>query len=348
LRLEESPMAKLTDDITTFQTGDLVFTRFPPKGTQPIHVTLFLAPGTGVTERSFVHAGATQLEIAKIADYAEDKDSGGYLRAYPTDTTVRTNTAEVAKLFAQTVKPTPYGAFPGSKDVDDPAKRSPKANRFSGMIKTTSVSEIPFEFAALRRLLKWTMKEAAKAPLSENRGVTCAAFVSICHQVAGMKAFLSETQIYYQPEKFKDAMHKIDALTFTKEQLREKLEVLKPAVKQAKPIYLGQAERANSNRELTPDGIATLKAQSKDVELKKLDKSVIARLKDTDQPVSAIDRYWLTVQTQYLGIPEAQARLLETIVPAGFLFDAKYVSSMALSRRVQDIAGWRNDIYTAY
>src|SRR5690349_22277609 len=136
---EEVIMAKLTDSMGTFRTGDLVFVRYPPRGTQPIHVTVFLEPEFGLGE-SYVHAGDAQLEIATHASYEEYREYGGYLHAHTTDAELRNRVAAVAALFARDAKRTPYGHYPNKDDVTrvnkGKAVESPRANRFGGMIGT--------------------------------------------------------------------------------------------------------------------------------------------------------------------------------------------------------------------
>lgn len=343
-------MAKLTDSIHTFQTGDLVFTRYPPRGTQPIHVTLFLEARTGLG-RSYVHAGATHLEIADAATYADDKGAGGYLHAHPADATVRANTAMVAQLFASTVKRTPYGSYPGRADFErmSLAPVSPHASRFTGMIRTGSIDEIHFEFPALRRLLKWTLRAIERSTLSENRGITCAAFIAVCHQVARMRAFLDETGVSYHPEKIRACIQKIDAMTETKAMLRKDLELLGSDPANGKPIYRDQAYRENSNRKLTEDGRGAMVNLAKNVAWGELDSTIVARLKP-DAPIRLpyVEKVWLVIQTQMLDIPKVSARLLEDIIGSDFLFDAKYVSSPLLAERIRNAMGWNTTEYTNY
>lgn len=343
-------MAKLSDSIHTFKTGDLVFTRYPPKGPQPIHVTLFLEARTGLG-RGYVHAGATHLEIADVATYADDKDAGGYLHAHPTDATVRANTTAVAQLFARTAKRTPYGSYPGSADFSrmNLTPKSPHASRFTGMIRTGSIGDIPFQFPALHRLLKWTLRAIEEATLSENRGITCAAFIAACHQVARMRAFLDETGVGYQPEKIRGCIQQLDALAETKASLREGLELLGTDPANNKPIYRDQAYRENSNRKLTEVGRKTLGELAKDVAWKDMDGTIVTRLKTgAVDPVSSMEKIWLVIQTRMLGIPEVSASLLETIIGNDFLFDAKYVSSPLLAERIRNAPGWNTTEYTHY
>lgn len=337
-------MSKLTDSLATFATGDLVFTRYPPKGSQPIHVTLFLSPDAG-----YVHAGATHVEISGVETYVDDKDSGGYLHAHTADADRREKTKDVARIFAETVKRTPYGSFPSSKDFESMsvAVRSPRASRFNGMIGTQTVQEIPFEFPALHRLLKWTLRAIRKAPLSENRGITCAAFISACHQVTAMRAFLEETGAAYQETVIEECNQKLDSLVRTKADLRKELEVIARPVS-GSPIYREQALAANSNRTLTVPGQAEIRTMGRKVKVAELSDHIAPRLTNAQNPLSQLDKTWLVIQTRLLNIHESQAKLVSEILPGEFMFDAKYVSSMALARCIRASAGWRSTIYDAY
>ena len=341
---------KLTGSIDTFVTGDLVFTRYPPKHSQPIHVTLFLDSTTGLGP-AYVHAGATQLEIARADTYADDKDSGGYLYAQPTNPELRARTAAVARGFAQTAKLTPYGNYPSSKDFQrlkiDVV--SPHASRFTGMIRTASLAEIPFDFAALVRLLKWTLRSINSETLSANRGVTCAAFVSICHQVARMLMFFDEVGLAKGkgPEKIRACLLQVNGLVESKASLRAKLEKIgEDAERGNRPIYRDQAYRENSNRKLTADGVTVLTSQSKKIDGSIVPEEVANRVKK-GAPSYEIERYWLIIQTQWLGLNEALTKSLQDIL-GEFFFDAKYVSSPVLSKLVLTSESWRKVVFEAY
>ena len=337
-------MPKLTDSIGTFVTGDLVFTRYPPTSRQPIHVTLFLAPDAGHGQ-AYVHAGGTQLEIAAAPTYEEDSGAGGYLHAHPTETELRANTAEVAQIFAQTLTPTPYGSYPGTADFQriGITPKSPHASRFTGMLRTEAFAEIPFEFPALHRLLKWTQRAIARAPFSEHRGITCAAFVAACHQVARMRAYFTETGVAFQPDKLKECLQFLAGVVESKASLRENLELLAKDPKTDKAIYRDQAYRENSNRKLTDAGAQKLRGL-KNVTLTK--KGWPANIDLTQ--LSDVEKYWLVIQTQFLGIHQSEVRLAEDILTTDFFFDAKYVNSPLLSRRVLEIKGWKTTAYKQY
>lgn len=343
-------MAKFTDSIKTFKTGDLVFVRYPPRGVQPIHVTVFLEPEVGLGD-SYVHAGATHLEIADISTYADDKDKGGYLHACTTNTDLRITVANVAALFAQTAVRTPYGSYPGTPDFQrlyqgKTPPQSPHASRFAGMIRTQDVAEIPFEFPALHRLLKWTYRAVTKTPLSMNRGITCAAFSAACHQVAGMRAFFEETGLSYKPELVRDCVSQLDTMVETKQALRKDLEVLGTSEQTKKPIYRDQAYREQSNRKLTTEGTDKLKdlVPSKKAWIAEVEK----KLATTFATLSGVERAWVIIQRQMLGIDLEMIRLLSGIIDPAFFFDAKYVSSPALAKALRGAGGWKTTEFTQY
>jgi hypothetical protein len=350
-------MSKLTDVINTFETGDLVFTRFPPKGTQPIHVTLFLSARDAV-KPSYVHAGATHVEIADASTYAVDKDSGGYLHARLTAADMRSRVTRIARAFAGTAKLTPYGSYPSSKDFTrlNIEVKSPNASRFGVMVKTPNFDAIPFDFPALHRLLKWTWRAECNATFSENRGITCAAFASACQQVARMQAFLKDNYMGGGlADTLADAVKTLNGMVQTKASLRENLEQLGKDEQTGKTIYKGQAERANSNRKFTPDGMSKFKEMARDVKTRDFPEEIIGRIPSTakdakapDKPLTPIENQWLVIQTKLLKVPQYSAKLLEDILGSEWMFDAKYVNSMLLADRLQNSQSWATVEYKQY
>lgn len=340
-------MSRLRDSIGIFRTGDLVFTRYPPppNSPQPIHVTLFLEPGGGHGPR-YIHAGEHQLEIQGADGYATDKDSGGYLRASPTNETLRSRAAEVATTFTETL--TPYGSYPSSKDFSrlGLVVEGPHASRFTGMVRTRDFAQIPFEFPSLVRLLKWTVRAIRRTPLSENRGITCAAFVSICQQVARMLVFLEEVGTAYKPEKIETCLNHLNSLIVSKATLRAKLALIgTDPTRNNKPIYRDQAYRENSNRTLTKGGRRDLDSKRKSIEYSSLPPEMLACLRRRS-PQAELEGYWLVIQTEWLGIHPALTKSIEAIL-GEFFFDAKYVSSPVLAQRVQTI-GWKTEVFKDY
>lgn len=353
-------MPEFAKSIAGFKTGDLVFVRYPPRGTQPIHVTVFL-DGSSPHGSGYLHAGDRELERSAVDTYAEYKHYGGYLHACTTDAELRAAVAQVASIFTLDARKTPYGHYPNKDDVARMAGKaveSPRANRFGGMIGTRAVNEIPFEFPALHRLLKWTHRALVKAPLSEHRGITCAAFAAACHQVAGMRAFFIDTGLSFKPELVRDAVSQLDKLTVTKESLRSTLEKIGEDPKTGKTIYKGQALRANSNRVLSEDGKSQLAGKVVDIVTREgaADKHVLqpwARevqkaLGITLNALSPVERAWAVVQYHWLRLPAVQMRLLSQIIDPAFHFDAKYVSSPALAAALVASGTWKTTEYTTY
>lgn len=227
--------------------------------------------------------------------------------------------------------------------------QSPHASRFTGMIRTGSFNDIPFEFPALQRLLKWTLRAIEEATFSENRGITCAAFVAACHQVARLRAFFDQTGTRYQPDRLRTCLNQLDTLVQTKASLREGLEVLGTDERTGKPIYRDQAYREHSNRRLTQTGRESFQEMSKQIDVKSLSDPIRTRLgKNAQAPLPALEKIWLVIQTQMLGIHESVADLLANIIGPDFLFDAKYVSSPLLAQRVRNAQGWNTTAYTQY
>ena len=130
--------------------------------------------------------------------------------------------AEAAKVWASdrpiqnnTPTTTPYGSYPGAKEAQPRQLPSQSvlrddANRFG--------RNHPAEAAGLVRLMKWTYRLHTRAPLSVNRGITCAAFSWACHQAAAMKLYLHGQGVL---NKLNTAnMGKIDGLLESKEVLQ--------------------------------------------------------------------------------------------------------------------------------
>ncbi|CAB3752416.1 hypothetical protein [Paraburkholderia humisilvae] len=336
-------MSRLTDNIGNFQTGDLVFTRYPPdpKSKQPCHVTLFLDDPD-----RYVHAGAVKLEIADASTYATDAGVRGYLHAHPTDERLRLRAAEVAQTFARTLTPTPYGDYPSTKLIEklNPKLKlpegGPQASRFQGMIRYDNFGGIPFEFASLLRVLKWTSRAIkGNVALSENRGFTCAAFISICHQVARMLIFFDEART--SPETIHECALKLGGYAVPKAELRRNLQVIAEHPKTHKPIYQGHALRENSNRPLL------------DSRKEELDSKAASFYEDDWQsydikyePSSEFEWHWVIIQRDWLKIHPAKMKSLQAIF-GEFLFDAKYVNSRILPGVVLT-GGWEATEYTAY
>src|SRR5262249_28619104 len=98
--------------------------------------------------------------------------------------------ARIAVGWADTTRRvTPYGSTPDPTKLNGTPKGS-KVNRFGAMVTTGALDAIPFELNALIRVVKWAYKaHQTTAPLSENRGATCSAFVGSCYQTAYLSAF---------------------------------------------------------------------------------------------------------------------------------------------------------------
>jgi hypothetical protein len=230
-----------------------------------MHVTIYLEPADSPSNApAFIHAATDGVVIEGMEGWREmpkyrHARRGGDLGA---------EAAQAAKIWAadrtiNTDAPTttPYGSFPGSKESATPKLR---ANRFSAMMQTPSIASIPLEAAGLVRLMKWTYRLTTRAPLSVNRGITCAAFSCACHQASAMKLFLIGQGVLHKLDTAN--MGRINGWLEDKQTLRNRLKLPEaeplPGVKTEKPILIGGALREQSNRgmtEKTTGAVETLK-----------------------------------------------------------------------------------------
>lgn len=344
-------MASFTDVVGTFETGDIVFVYYPPKGVQPIHVTIFLAaadapPALGGA--GFVHAGPAEVEVAPVAAYEQYRDGGGYMHSTHVNSARRGRLAGIAKTFAATARRTPYGSYPGSKDFQSlgPVPESPHANRFTGMMHTQNVGQLPFDATALLRLMKWTLRASKGETLSEKRGITCAAFATLCGQVGEMLDYLRTMGV---ENKLENCVNKMNNLFETKAELRERknLETLIPSEKSqtGKPIYRDQAYRGNSNREMKVAITNKLNQTNIDVqELESFNNSIQAGV----VPLSGVDKFWILAQKNFLGLYPSVMQSVSDIIPPEFLLDAKYMNSRILVDHINGAGGWRQTVHKTY
>jgi hypothetical protein len=266
--------------------------------------------------------------------------------------------AEAAKVWAadrtinnNTQTTTPYGSYPGSKQSATPQLR---ANRFSAMMQTTSIGSIPLEGAGLVRLMKWTYRLNTRAPLSVNRGITCAAFSCACHQAAAMKVFLRDLGVLYKLDEAN--MGKINGLLESKEVLRARLnlpeaEPLEGVVTE-KPILIGGALRQNSNRGMTEKTTESLGVMTRTI-TKKSDmmlENYPEFFPDQNSLSSATttDLLWLAIQTKVLGISSYSAVRLNSVIPSDFFYDAKYINSILLDELIRNSTDWTTRDYDTY
>lgn len=334
-------MAKLTDSIKQFSTGDLVICYYPPKKGATLHLTLYFTAKDnprGKASAGFIHAGNDGVEFTPEAGYAEYGKVSGFLHVAPVNEVLRQEAARIAAIWGVEASATPYGSYPGTKDLGKDA--APLANRFQGMRATADLGEIPFDFTALARLLKWVQRAHAKAPLSKLRGITCAAFAAACYQTAAMYLYLRDLGAL---ERVAGALKEIDALLGSKADLRKGLKVLIPADKSktGKPVYQGQALRQHSNRPLQKDAATTMNKSSDELDLDTLYEYGKKALTD-------LDRQWLYVQIELLGISPYSARSLEAIIPDDVRFDVKYINSPLLTDRLERSNAWRRTPFDKY
>ncbi len=319
------------------QTGDVIVCYYPTVQDRVLHFTVYLEPrDSPSTAAAYAHSMDKGVVIEPFAGYAE---MPGFLHARCTDEAVRGAAAQAAKTWATTEKTTPYGSFPRGQDFKTAQVR---ANRFSGMRATARVGDIPFEMAALVRLMKWTLRLKEKAALSETRGITCAAFVAACHQAAAMQRFLKNNGALEKLDK--TSFGQINSLLESKTDLRSRLQLteaeVNPGVDLKKPIYVGQALRENSNRGLAK-GVAD-KLQNR---LGKLEGKTDEYPNFFDTPytlktIPQVELAWLVLQVTTFGLSSYVAQPLVSIIPPDFYYDAKYINSIILTEIIKNSQAW--------
>src|SRR6516225_5418318 len=160
-------MPKFSEVLEQLQVGELIFTRWPPGGVQPAHVTIPYNGRNQGMATSYVHAWSPSLEIANLDTYVQFKGFGGFLRFEPIDRTYAEAVAGVAARFAGTTARTPYGSYPNKDDFAHAGvktKERQNASRYDGMLAAMDVQQeqvdvrgdLSFQFASLVRLVKWT------------------------------------------------------------------------------------------------------------------------------------------------------------------------------------------------
>ncbi|MEC4747256.1 hypothetical protein [Methylomicrobium sp. Wu6] len=348
-------MPALKNAVRGFQTGDLIITYLPRGGTRPMHVTIYLEPKDSPSnDHAFIHAANDGIVIEDINAW---KEMPKYRHAHRVGELAKA-AADAAKVWAadrtinnNTPITTPYGSYPGSKQSATPQLR---ANRFSAMMQTASIAAIPLEAAGLVRLMKWTYRLHTRAPLSANRGITCAAFSCACHQAAAMKIFLRDQGAL---DKLNTAnLGKINGLLESKGDLRARLNLPEahplPEVVTAKPILIGAALRENSNRgmtEKTQEALGNMVNTATEKPQKMLEfYPEFFPNQASLATASATDFLWLAIQTKVLGISTYSARRLSGVIPPDFFYDAKYVNSILLDELIRNSVDWNTTDYDAY
>ena len=348
-------MPALINAVQGFKTGDLIITYLPRGGTRPMHVTIYLEPADSPSNaQAFIHAANDGVVVEGIEGWREmpkyrHARRGGELAAAA---------AQAAKVWAadrtinnNTPTTTPYGSYPGAKESATPQLR---ANRFSAMMQTTSIGSIPLEAAGLVRLMKWTYRLKTRAPLSVNRGITCAAFSCACHQAAAMIVFLHGQGVL---NKLNTAnMGKIDGLLESKEVLRARLNLPEAQPREGvvtkNPILIGAALRQNSNRGMTEKttenlGNMTVTMTGKPDKILQIypeffpDQASLGTATTTDL-------LWLAIQTKVLEISTYSAVRLNRVIPPDFFYDAKYINSILLDELIRNSTDWTTKDYDTY
>lgn|GEM_PF-5532834 len=321
-----------------------------------MHVTIPYCNHQGGFATDYVHAWTPHLELVPIANYRIFQGFGSFVRVQPVEATYARLLADVAHTFARTAIHTPYGSYP-NKDDFKAAKivttERQNASRYDGMLAAIDVqreevavlTELPFEFASLARLLKWTARYRQSQAFSERRGITCAAFAAACNQVARLSAYLLEN--VYDRSRIVSVVEEVAKLMESKVALRNRKELAVAIPKKAArggkhDVFKAQALRGNSNRELTQSAREKLDDAWRSME-EALPETLRAAIAE-----SALERDWVVIMSEYLKIEPYAMQTLHQIL-GEFYFDAKYISSPVLARYLMATPGaWTYTIYDKY
>jgi len=311
-------MPKLTDVINTFKTGDIVITQ-RIESARVFHTTMILQPAhSPINKLSFAHAG-DRTEVCETSAY--EKETPAPYRHYSCpNANIGGSVAAQAAQWSD--RRTSYGNFPSSQNAA--IGGGTNANRYSGMVTTASLDEIPFDINALKRVLKWVEKSYKNEPLSLNRGITCCAFISACYQTTCMKKYLELNHVK------NETVYEVNAQL--QKQFGSKPSALLPDLvttakrgtveKGTKLGHVGQALRNNSNRPV---------------------------LESSALHGKSIEDQWEFIQTNLFKIGDWTGKKLSInkIIPPFVFYDVKYMNTKLLETSL--IAnGWKYTDYDQY
>lgn len=325
-------MPSLKDAFNTFRTGDII--RTGPSARR--HMTMFIKAAEGPAgQPGFVHASESVM-FEKPASYYQANTNICEPYEY-----FECPDAPLGKLAAQLGQgwiKTRYGSGPDPVEQGS-SQKAAVVSRFGGMVSTGALADIPFELAALLRVVKWVAKAERGALLSENRGTTCAAFVAACYQTAAMKRFLEEAELLWNIEK---GVELLGAAVESKGQARERrARELKPVIpaasqktdkkgatatptKPADPhLYQGYASREHANRRLLDDSWAG---------------SINDQWKKFYREFDKLSNYSESGRDPSKNISE--------IIPAPFFYDVKYINAPLLSESLS--GSWSHRTYDKF
>jgi len=319
-------MAKLSDDVESFKTGDIIITQ-RTEAARVFHTTMFLeARHSPLGVRSFVHAGSDVTEVRPATDY-QNYTPPPHRRYTCPSAPVGVAVAEQAVSWAAVGRTTPYGDGPSSRTVA--IGGGTNSNRYSGMVTTAALTDIPFEISALMRVLKWVDRANSNRSLSVTRGITCCAFICASFQTAFMKKYLDGN--FVSAQKLREALAALTRELETKATVRARTNLAPLETnadkgdlpKGTKIGFVGQALRANSNR-LVKDG------------------SVLSDF-------ASLDEQWQYIQTAYLGMKAdaVHIRPLKDIIPKLVRYDVKYLNTKLFETALTN-NNWGHKHYEQY
>lgn len=275
---------------------------------------------------SYVHAGSDVTEVRPVADY-QNYTPPPHRRFTCPNAPAGVAVAAQAVAWADVTRATPYGDYPSSQNAA--IGGGTNANRYSGMVNTTALTDIPFEITALVRLLKWVERAQANQRLSETRGITCCAYICASFQTAFMRRYLQNAHV--QPQKLREANAALKKELETKAEVRQRAQLQdlvtnapRDDVQQGTKIgYINQALRANSNRQVKPG-------------------SMLSQL-------TSLDEQWNYIQTGLLGMKLGAVVIspIKDIIPKVVRYDVKYLNTK-LFETALTANNWTSKEYNQY
>jgi hypothetical protein len=153
-------------------TGDIVVFQYTPGDPNSFHTVLVTDPKGAV---SISHTEMDGMEISYLE--AKAKDMAWVFK--PRDTDLGATAARYATFWSQpAVSGMRHGAPPAGY-------RYSHARAYAvGHEKKDPQSTLPFEFEALRRAIKWSLRDSAETRFSNHKGTTCCTFVTASFQAA--------------------------------------------------------------------------------------------------------------------------------------------------------------------
>ena len=163
---------------TKLAVGDIVVLQYDASN---YHTVMVTDPTDDVP---IAHTEWDGIEIAELQSRA--KNAAWVFR--PREKTLAHAAVTYAKNWAL---PPAVGMRPGKPPA---GYRYSHARAFAVSHEKKANSPLPFEYEALRRAVKWSLRDATESRFSKNKGTTCCTFVTACYQAAAFSTIAREAR----------------------------------------------------------------------------------------------------------------------------------------------------------